>query len=172
VDTRRTERPARAPRAARAAATVVFPTPPLPATTRSVREVRPGRRRVALRQVLPYRRKRDIIGTLAGGAGTRGAPRKANDMGDSLFDQIRARGEGFLTEISNNLMANPAFLEVLKKGVAAKEEVDKRVAEGLRVMNVVTKKDLHRLEARLAEIEKDLEALKAKPAKRPARKKK
>ena len=27
-------------------------------------------------------------------------------MSDSLFDQLRARGEGFLTEISNNLMAN------------------------------------------------------------------
>ncbi len=89
-------------------------------------------------------------------------------MGDSLFDQIRARGESFLTEVSNNLMANPAFLEVLKKGVAAKEEVDKRVAEGLRAMNVVTKKDLHRLEARLAELEKQLEALRARPAKKAA----
>jgi polyhydroxyalkanoate synthesis regulator phasin len=92
-------------------------------------------------------------------------------MGDSLFDQIRARGENFLTEVSNNLMANPAFIEVLKKGVAAKEEVDKKVVEGLRAMNVVTKKDLHKLENRLAELEKELEALKAKPAKKTARKK-
>ena len=92
-------------------------------------------------------------------------------MGDSLFDQIRARGESFLTEVSNNLMANPAFIEVLKKGVAAKEEVDKKVVEGLRAMNVVTKKDLHKLENRLAELEKELEALKAKPAKKTARKK-
>lgn len=93
-------------------------------------------------------------------------------MGDSLFDQLRARGEGFLTEISNNLMANPAFLEILKKGVAAKEEVDKRVAEGLRAMNVATKKDVHRLEARLADLETELASLKAKPAKKAARKKK
>jgi polyhydroxyalkanoate synthesis regulator phasin len=92
-------------------------------------------------------------------------------MGDSLFDQIRARGENFLTEVSNNLMANPAFIEVLKKGVAAKEEVDKKVVEGLRAMNVVTKKDLHKLENRLAELEKELEALRAKPAKKTARKK-
>ena len=92
-------------------------------------------------------------------------------MGDSLFDQIRARGESFLTEVSNNLMANPAFLEVLKKGVAAKEEVDKRVAEGLRVMNVVTRKDLHRLEKRIAKLEAQIESLKAKPAKKAARKK-
>jgi len=92
-------------------------------------------------------------------------------MGDSLFDQIRTRGESFLTEVSNNLMANPAFIEVLKKGVAAKEEVDKKVVEGLRAMNVVTKKDLHRLENRVAELERELEALKAKPAKKTARKK-
>lgn len=92
-------------------------------------------------------------------------------MGDSLFDQIRARGEGFLTEVSNNLMANPAFLEVLKKGVAAKEEVDKKVAEGLRAMNVVTRRDFHKLEARIADLERELEALKAKPAKKTARKK-
>ncbi|MGA7992042.1 MAG: hypothetical protein WCC53_11455 [Thermoanaerobaculia bacterium] len=92
-------------------------------------------------------------------------------MGDSLFDQIRARGEGFLTEVSNNLMANPAFVEVLKKGVAAKEEVDKKVAEGLRAMNVVTRKDLHKLESRLADLERDLEALKAKAAKKAPRKK-
>ena len=92
-------------------------------------------------------------------------------MGDSLFDQIRARGEGFLNEVSNNLMANPAFLELLKKGVAAKEEVDKRVAEGLRAMHVVTRKDLSRLESRIEQLESALEALKAKAAKKPARKK-
>ena len=92
-------------------------------------------------------------------------------MGDSLFDQIRARGESFLTEVSNNLMANPAFIEVLKKGVAAKEEVDKKVAEGLRAMNVVTKKDLHKLENRIAELEAVVESLKARPTKKTARKK-
>jgi polyhydroxyalkanoate synthesis regulator phasin len=171
VDTRRTEHPEPAAEAARADATVVFPTPPLPETTRRVREARPGRSRVALREAPPYGRKKDIIGTLAGGASPNGAPRKASDMGDSLFDQIRARGEGFLTEVSNNLMANPAFVEVLKKGVAAKEEVDKRVAEGLRAMNVVTRKDLHKLEARIADLERELEVLKAKPAKKTARKK-
>ena len=78
-------------------------------------------------------------------------------MSDSLFDQLRARGEGFLTEISNNLMANPAFIEVLKKGIAVKEEVDKRVAEGLKAMSVATRKDLSKLEKRLAEMEAELE---------------
>src|SRR5471030_1950332 len=90
-------------------------------------------------------------------------------MSDSLFEQLKARGEGFLTEISNNLMANPAFTEVLKKGIAAKEQVDKRVAEGLKAMNVATRKDVSRLEKRLAELEAELGAVKAKAAARPAR---
>ena len=86
-------------------------------------------------------------------------------MSESLFDQLRARGEGFLTEISNNLMANPAFIEVLKKGIAVKEEVDKRVAEGLKAMSVATRKDISKLENRLAELEAELESMKARPAK-------
>jgi hypothetical protein len=90
-------------------------------------------------------------------------------MSDSLFDQLKARGEGFITEISNNLMANPAFMEVLKKGIAAKEEVDKRVGEGLKAMNVATRKDVSRLEKRLAELEAELEAVKARGKAKPAR---
>jgi uncharacterized protein involved in exopolysaccharide biosynthesis len=65
-------------------------------------------------------------------------------------------------------MANPAFIEVLKKGIAAKEEVDKRVAEGLKAVNVATRKDVSRLEKRLAELEAQLEAVKAKASAKPA----
>lgn len=85
-------------------------------------------------------------------------------MSESLFDQLRARGEGFLTEVSNNLMANPTFLELLKKGIAAKEEIDKRVAEGLKAMSVATRRDLSSLERRLEELETRLEAMRAKPS--------
>jgi hypothetical protein len=83
-------------------------------------------------------------------------------MSDSLFDQLKARGEGFLTEISNNLMANPAFIEVLKRGIAVKEEVDKRVAEGLKAMSVATRRDVTKLEKRLEELQAELDSLKAK----------
>jgi len=85
-------------------------------------------------------------------------------MSDSLFDQLKARGEGFLTEISNNLMANPAFIEVLKKGIAVKEEVDRRVAEGLKTMNVATRREVTKLEKRLEELQAELDSLKAKAA--------
>ena len=88
-------------------------------------------------------------------------------MSDSLFDQLKTRGEGFITEISNNLMANPTFIEVLKKGIAVKEEVDKRVLEALKAMSVATRKDLAKMEKRLEELQAELDSLKAKAAPKP-----
>ena len=47
------------------------------------------------------------------------------------------------------------------------------MAEGLKAMNVATRKDLSKVEKRLAEMEAELESLKArgaKPAAKPARK--
>jgi hypothetical protein len=86
-------------------------------------------------------------------------------MADSLFSQLKSRGEEFLTEVSNNLMSNPSFIELLKKGVAAKEEVDKRVAEGLKTMNVATRKEVRALENRIADLENEIAAAKEKAAK-------
>jgi predicted nucleic acid-binding Zn-ribbon protein len=86
-------------------------------------------------------------------------------MADSLFSQLKSRGEEFLTEVSNNLMSNPSFIELLKKGVAAKEEVDKRVAEGLKTMNVATRKEVRALENRLADLEKEIAAARERAAK-------
>ena len=91
-------------------------------------------------------------------------------MVEALFSQLKSRGEEFLTEISNRLMANPAFIEVLKKGVAVKEEVDGRVAEVLKTMNLATRKEVSRLEHRLALLEAEIADLKAKAA--PARRSK
>ncbi|KAA0254809.1 MAG: hypothetical protein EDX89_07960 [Acidobacteria bacterium] len=93
-------------------------------------------------------------------------------MADSLLRNLRARGEELLTDVSNNLLANPAFIEVLKKGIAVKEIVDQQVAQALKRMNLATRKDLQKLEQRLAALESELTALKAAPprARRPAAK--
>jgi len=93
-------------------------------------------------------------------------------MVESLFSQLRSRGEEFLTEVSNNLMANPAFIELLKKGVSAKEEVDKRVADALKTMNLATRREVGRLEHRLAALEAELAELKARKGAPKARRKK
>lgn len=93
-------------------------------------------------------------------------------MVENLFRQLRSRGEEFLTEISNNLMSNPAFIEMLKKGVAAKEAVEEQVADALKKMNVATRKDVRSLESRLAELESEIAALKEKGARKAAPKRK
>lgn len=94
-------------------------------------------------------------------------------MAESLFDQMKARGEAFFTDVSNNLMSNPTFVEMVKKGFAAKEAVEREVGEALKKMNVATRKDLRKLEERLAALEAELAEARAKAAsaaKRAARK--
>jgi BMFP domain-containing protein YqiC len=88
-------------------------------------------------------------------------------MADSLFDQLKSKGEAYVTEISNNLMSNPTFIEMLKKGLAAKEAIDREVAETLKKMNVATRKDIRKLEDRIAALEAELAAARAKAASRP-----
>jgi BMFP domain-containing protein YqiC len=85
-------------------------------------------------------------------------------MAESLFDQMKARGEAFFTDVSNNLMTNPTFVEMVKKGFAAKEAVEREVGDALKKMNVATRKDLRKLEERLAALEAELAEARAKAA--------
>ena len=93
-------------------------------------------------------------------------------MVETLFSQLKSRGEEFLNEVSNSLMANGAFIELLKKGVSAKEEVDKRVAEAMRTMNLATRGEVGRLEHRLAALEAELAELKTRKGTSKTRRKK
>lgn len=91
-------------------------------------------------------------------------------MAETLIRQLMGRGEEVVTEVTNRLLSNEAFVEMLKKGIAVKEVVDKQVAEGLKRMNVATRKDLSRMEARIAALEAEVEARRAVPPRRPRRK--
>ena len=71
-----------------------------------------------------------------------------------------------------NLMANPTFIEMLKKGIAAKEAVDKQVADALKTMNVATRKEVRSLEHRIAALEAELAELRAASAPKPRARKK
>ncbi len=90
-------------------------------------------------------------------------------MVEELFRSIRSRGEELLTEVSNRILANPAFVEILRKGMVLGEVVEKQVAAALKRMNVVTRKDLSRLEARIAALEAELAA--AREAEAPRKRK-
>ena len=81
-------------------------------------------------------------------------------LSDSVIKSLMARGEEFFTQVSNALLSNPAFVEVLKKGVAAKEKVDEQVAAGLKAANVATRKETRKLEQRIAALEAEVASLK------------
>ncbi len=92
-------------------------------------------------------------------------------MAETLIRQLVGRGEELATEVTNRLLSNEAFVEMLKKGIAVKEVVDRQVAEGLKRMNVATRKDVAKMEARIAALEAELEAAKAPAAGKPRRRK-
>ena len=88
-------------------------------------------------------------------------------MVEDLFRALRSKGEEVVTEVSNRILANPAFVEVLKKGMVVGEVVEKQVGAALKKMKVATRKDLSKMEARIAELESELASLKSAGAKRP-----
>lgn len=93
-------------------------------------------------------------------------------MAETLIKQLLGRGEEVVTEVTNRLLSNEAFVEMLKKGIAVKEVVDGQVAVALKRMNVATRRDLSRMDARIAALEAELEASKKAPARRkPVRRK-
>ncbi len=93
-------------------------------------------------------------------------------MAETLIRQLLGRGEEVVTEVTNRLLSNEAFVEMLKKGIAVKEVVDGQVGVALKRMNVATRRDLSRMEARIAALEAELEASKKAPARRkPVRRK-
>ena len=73
-----------------------------------------------------------------------------------VFDFLRARGEEFLSQVSNELMSNPRFIQAMQAAVRGKEWVDEAVARGLRTMNVPTRTEFKRAVARIDALEREL----------------
>jgi hypothetical protein len=74
----------------------------------------------------------------------------------SMFDFLRARGEEYLAQISNELMANPRFIKAMQTAMRGKEWVDQAVAQALRTMNVPTRTEFKRAVARIEVLEREL----------------
>ena len=84
-----------------------------------------------------------------------------------VFDFLRARGEEFLTQVSNELMSNPRFIQAMQAAVRGKEWVDEAVARALRTMNVPTRTEFKRAVARIDALERELAETKRQAAARP-----
>jgi hypothetical protein len=73
-----------------------------------------------------------------------------------VFDFLRARGEEFLNQVSNELMSNPRFIQAMQAAVRGKEWIDDAVARALRTMNVPTRTEFKRAVARIDALEREL----------------
>jgi polyhydroxyalkanoate synthesis regulator phasin len=83
-----------------------------------------------------------------------------------VFDFLRARGEEFLTQVSNELMSNPRFIRAMQAAVRGKEWIDQAVAQALRTMNVPTRSEFKRALARIDVLERELSDVKRQAAAR------
>jgi hypothetical protein len=86
-----------------------------------------------------------------------------------VFDFLRARGEEFLTQVSNELMNNPRFIQAMQAAVRGKEWIDQAVAQALRTMNVPTRTEFKRAVARIDALERELAEARRQAAAAPAR---
>ena len=91
----------------------------------------------------------------------------------TLFDALRARGNAFVSLVSNELMGNPAFLKAMQTAYRGGERINDAVGKALKTMNVPSRTEFKRLAARVEALESELAALRerATPSapKRPAR---
>jgi len=78
----------------------------------------------------------------------------------SVFDQLKARGEELLGQISGELMANPRFMKAMEKAWQGKQQVDKAVAKALKNMNIPTRSEFKRALGRIDRLEREVVGLK------------
>ncbi len=77
----------------------------------------------------------------------------------SVFDFLKARGEEYFSQISNELMSNPGFLKAMQAAWKGKERIDDAVSQALRSMNVPTRAEFKKVMARLESLERELTEL-------------
>jgi polyhydroxyalkanoate synthesis regulator phasin len=87
----------------------------------------------------------------------------------SLLERLRARGEEVLTQISSELMSNPRFVKAVQGAVRGKERLEEAAARAVKSMNVPTRSEFKRAEARIEALEREVAGLRAKPRSGPAR---
>ena len=91
----------------------------------------------------------------------------------TLFDALRARGNAFVSLVSNELMGNPAFLKAMQTAYRGGERINDAVGKALKTMNVPSRTEFKRLAGRVEALESELAALRertppAAPAGKPA----
>jgi hypothetical protein len=87
--------------------------------------------------------------------------RREHPVARSVFDRLKERGEEVLSQISNDLMANPHFVKAMQGAVKGKERLEEGVAQALRGMNIPTRTEFKRALSRIESLERELAVQKA-----------
>lgn len=87
----------------------------------------------------------------------------------NLLDRLKSRGEEVFTQVSGELMSNPRFMKAMEGALRGKERVEEAVGQAIKRMNVPTRSEFKKAEKRIAALEEELAALKAKPKKKGKR---
>jgi len=88
------------------------------------------------------------------------------DDDSGFLSRLRSRGEEVLTQVSAEISSNPRFVRAMAGAMRGKERLDAAVARVLRQMNVPSRGELERALARIEALEREVEALRAKPRSR------
>ena len=88
----------------------------------------------------------------------------------TMFDFLRSRGSAFVSLVSSELMANPAFLKAMQTAYRGGERLNDAVEKALKTMNVPSRTEYKRLAARVEALEGELAVLRGAPPPAPARK--
>lgn len=84
---------------------------------------------------------------------------------DNIFQRIRSRGNEVFQQLSNELMANEHFVKAVQGAIRGKEKLDEAVGRALKTLNVPTRTELKKVQARLEAIEAELAGLRRAKAK-------
>ena len=82
----------------------------------------------------------------------------------AMFDFLRSRGTQLISQVSNDLMENPAFLKALETAYRGKERLNGAVGQAMKTMNVPTRTEFKRAVARIDALERELQEGRRAPA--------
>ena len=84
----------------------------------------------------------------------------------SVLDRLRSRGGELLGQVSAELMANEHFVHAVQGAVRGREKLETAVSRVLKTLNVPTRTELKKVQARLDALEAELAALRSAGKKR------
>jgi polyhydroxyalkanoate synthesis regulator phasin len=82
-----------------------------------------------------------------------------SDSSRTVLDRLRQRGEEVFTQVSNELMMNPRFIQAMQTAMRGKETVDYGITQALKTMNLPTRTEFKRALSRVDSLETEVREL-------------